>query len=192
MSHQAPIETPDQILLEPTETATACVIWLHGLGADGHDFVPIVPELTLSQPVRFVFPHAPERAVTINGGMEMRAWYDIDPQSPLAGTDDIRASSERLDALVQTQIDAGLPADRIVIAGFSQGGVIALQHGLRSTRGLAGILALSTCARPRTFGGRADPRQPEYAHSYGPRHPRPNDSHYPGNHRSGSAAGAEL
>ena len=144
MSHQAPIETPDQILLEPTETATACVIWLHGLGADGHDFVPIVPELTLSQPVRFVFPHAPERAVTINGGMEMRAWYDIDPQSPLAGTDDIRASSERLDALVQTQIDAGLPAERIVIAGFSQGGVIALQHGLRSTRGLAGILALST------------------------------------------------
>jgi len=144
MSHLAPIETADQIVLEPTESAQAAVIWLHGLGADGNDFVPIVPELTLNQPVRFIFPNAPERAVTINGGMQMRAWYDIDPQAPLAGTEDIRESALRLNSLVEQQIEAGISANRIVVAGFSQGGVIALHHGLRSTRELAGILALST------------------------------------------------
>lgn len=144
MSHLAPIETADQIVLEPAEPAQAAVIWLHGLGADGNDFVPIVPELTLNQPVRFIFPNAPERAVTINGGMQMRAWYDIDPQAPLAGTDDIRASAARLNSLVEQQLATGISANRIIVAGFSQGGVIALHHGLRSTRGLAGIMALST------------------------------------------------
>lgn len=144
MNHSAPIETAEQIVLEPLEPAQASVIWLHGLGADGHDFVPIVPELTLSHPVRFIFPHAPERAVTINGGAQMRAWYDIDPQAPLAGTEDIRTSAARLDALVEDQLTAGIASDRIVVAGFSQGGVIALHHGLRSNRSLAGILALST------------------------------------------------
>lgn len=144
MSHSAPIETAEQIVLEPTKPAQASVIWLHGLGADGHDFVPIVPELTLSLPVRFIFPHAQERAVTINGGAHMRAWYDIDPQAPLSGTEDIRASASRLRGLVDGEIEAGISGERIVIAGFSQGGVIALQHGLRSSRSLAGILALST------------------------------------------------
>ena len=104
----------------------------------------MVDELPLDAALRFVFPHAPVRAVTINGGAQMRAWYDIDPQAPLAGTQDIRASAERLAGLVQEQLDAGIPSERIVVAGFSQGGVIALQHGLRTPRRLAGIMALST------------------------------------------------
>ena len=137
-------ETDDQILVEPADAAIGAVIWLHGLGADGHDFLPVVEELNIPDGLRFVFPHAEVRPVTINGGAEMRAWYDIDMSAPLAGTEDIRQSAKRLDGLVQTQIDQGLEANQIVVAGFSQGGVIALQHGLRSTRKLAGIMALST------------------------------------------------
>lgn len=135
--------------LEVLETATGdnpagSVIWLHGLGADATDFEPIVPLLTLNQPLRFVFPNAPMRAVTINGGMEMRAWYDIDLSNPLVGADDIRESSAALSALVQREIDAGVAADKIVVAGFSQGGVIATHYGLRCNDRLAGMLALST------------------------------------------------
>jgi len=137
-------ESDDQILAEPEGGAKSAVIWLHGLGADGHDFLPVVEELDIPNGIRFVFPHAEVRPVTINGGAEMRAWYDIDMSAPLAGTEDIRASAARLDTLVQTQLDAGVSADHIVVAGFSQGGVIALQHGLRSRRKLAGIMALST------------------------------------------------
>ena len=137
-------ETDDQILVEPAGAAIGAVIWLHGLGADGHDFLPVVEELNIPDGLRFVFPHADARPVTINGGAEMRAWYDIDMSAPLAGTEDIRESAARLDGLVQTQLDAGLKAENIAVAGFSQGGVIALQHGLRSTRKLAGIMALST------------------------------------------------
>ena len=137
-------ESDDQILVEPAQDAVAAVIWLHGLGADGHDFLPVVDELDIPQGIRFVFPHADVRPVTINGGAEMRAWYDIDMSAPLAGTEDIRESAARLDALVQTQVDSGINAEKIVVAGFSQGGVIALQHGLRSTRKLAGVMALST------------------------------------------------
>jgi len=137
-------ETDDQILVEPAGSAIGAVIWLHGLGADGHDFLPVVEELNIPDGLRFVFPHAEVRPVTINGGAEMRAWYDIDMSAPLAGTEDIRSSAMRLEQLVQTQLDAGLNADKIVVAGFSQGGVIALQHGLRSNRKLAGIMALST------------------------------------------------
>jgi phospholipase/carboxylesterase len=122
------------------------VIWLHGLGADGHDFEPIVPELRLpaATPVRFVFPHAPMRPVTINGGATMRAWYDIDPRAPLAGEADIRASAAEIEALIVEQIDQGIDTRRIVLAGFSQGGVIALHLGLRYSEPLAGIMALST------------------------------------------------
>lgn len=137
-------ESADQVLVEPTIQAIGAVIWLHGLGADGHDFVPVVEELNVPDGLRFIFPHAEVRPVSINGGAEMRAWYDIDMSAPLAGTDDIRESAARLDALVQTQLDAGLPAEKIVVAGFSQGGVIALQHALRSTRRLGGVMALST------------------------------------------------
>lgn len=121
------------------------VIWLHGLGADGNDFVPIVPELDLPCATRFVFPHAPERPVTINGGMRMRAWYDIVSFSP--DTEDgvgIRESAATLGALVEREEARGLATERIVVAGFSQGGAIALHAGLRFERPLGGVLALST------------------------------------------------
>jgi len=124
------------------------VIWLHGLGADGHDFESIVPELRLpgTMPVRFIFPHAPIQPVTINGGMAMRAWYDIVAMDLSVGADEtgIRQSMDRLRGLIQATVDAGIAARHIVLAGFSQGGVIAMQTGLAYPRRLAGIMALST------------------------------------------------
>ena len=117
------------------------MIWLHGLGADGHDFEPIVPELHLAKPVRFVFPHAPMRPVTINNGMRMRAWYDIYQFG--GGREDeqgLRASQKLVDEMIRAQ---DLPPERIVLAGFSQGGAIVLQAGLRYAERLAGIMALS-------------------------------------------------
>jgi phospholipase/carboxylesterase len=139
-------ELLDHIELEPDSTAIASVIWLHGLGADGHDFEPIVPELKLPEtlPIRFIFPHAPVRSVTINGGEEMRAWYDFVPHSETAGNEDIVESTAQINAFLAREIDRGIPASKIILAGFSQGGVIALQTGLRFEHRLAGILALST------------------------------------------------
>jgi phospholipase/carboxylesterase len=136
----------ERIELSTGAEPTAAVIWLHGLGADGHDFEPIVPELKLPQApaVRFVFPHAPIRAVTINGGAKMRAWYDIDPRAPLAGDADIRASAAAIEDLIDEQVAQGIATKRIVLAGFSQGGVIALHLGLHYREPLAGIMALST------------------------------------------------
>ena len=119
------------------------VLWLHGLGADGHDFEPIVPELRLTQPVRFVFPHAPIRPVTINQGMRMRAWYDIFQFG--GGPEDaagIRASQKILDEMIAAEKERGM--SKIVLAGFSQGGAIVLQAALRHPERLAGVLALST------------------------------------------------
>jgi phospholipase/carboxylesterase len=116
------------------------VIWLHGLGADGHDFEPIVPELRLARPVRFVFPHAPMRPVTINQGMRMRAWYDIFQFG--AGPEDdagVRASQKLVEELI-----AGEKGKKIILAGFSQGGAIVLQTALRHPERLAGVMALST------------------------------------------------
>lgn len=136
--------TLETIEIDPAETPSGTVIWLHGLGADGHDFEPIVPELNLDVPIRFVFPHAPKRPVTINGGMEMRAWYDIDPGSPLSGTDEIRMSAAAVQDLVDAENNKGIPTDRIVLAGFSQGGVVALHLGLRAEYRFAGLMALST------------------------------------------------
>jgi phospholipase/carboxylesterase len=134
-----------------TETAprpTASVIWLHGLGADGNDFVPIVPELALpaALAVRFVFPHAPVRAVTINNGMRMRAWYDIAAAdlSRRADLDGVRQSARQVEALIERERERGVANERIVLAGFSQGGAIALYAGVRYARRLAGIVALST------------------------------------------------
>ena len=124
--------------------ALGAVIWLHGLGADGHDFEPIVPMLEGAEKMRFVFPHAPMRKVTINAGAEMRAWYDIDPRAPLAGTEDIRRSAEQIEELVQAEEERGIARSRIVLAGFSQGGVIALHLALRSQARFAGAMALST------------------------------------------------
>jgi phospholipase/carboxylesterase len=125
----------------------AAVIWLHGLGADGHDFEPIVPELRLpaALQLRFVFPHAPVRPVTLNQGMRMRAWYDILRLD--GGAEDetgIRESASIVQLLVQEQIDRGINTPRIVLAGFSQGGAIALYTALRYSAPLAGVLALST------------------------------------------------
>lgn len=137
--------------LETVETGTGrdgTVIWLHGLGADGHDFEPIVPELGLDGrlDLRYVFPHAPIREVTINNGIAMRAWYDIvslDREGP-QDEDGIRESSEQLEALVAREIERGVPAERIVLAGFSQGGAIALHTALRRRERIAGLMALST------------------------------------------------
>ena len=135
-------------VIEPQTTADAAVIWLHGLGASGHDFVPVVPHLGLPENhgVRFIFPHAPEIPVTINGGMVMRAWYDILSLERGGAQDEagIRASAERVDALIAEQETAGVAPSRIVIAGFSQGGAIALHAGLRHPQRLAGIMGLST------------------------------------------------
>jgi len=138
-------ELLDTIEVETGPAPRAAIIWLHGLGADGHDFEPIVPELSLppATAVRFVFPHAPIQAVTINGGARMRAWYDIghDGRQDAAG---IRASQSRVEALIARERGRGVAAHRIVLAGFSQGGAIALQTGLRHPDPLAGVLALST------------------------------------------------
>ncbi len=124
------------------------IIWLHGLGADGYDFEPIVPELRLPAglPLRFVFPHAPVRPVTINGGMAMRAWYDIvslDAEGR-ADADGVRESTALLEGLVAREIERGTDEDRIVIAGFSMGGAIAINTALTTKRKLAGLMALST------------------------------------------------
>ncbi len=139
---------PGSISIEPADSARASVIWLHGLGADGHDFESIVPQLELpaTLPVRFVFPHAPVRPVTLNGGLPMRAWFDID-RLDFEGRWDasgVLASVTRVEALVAAEVDAGIERARIVVAGFSQGGTIALEYLLRHGAGLAGIMALST------------------------------------------------
>ena len=143
-------------LLETVEIETgsapqAAVVWLHGLGADGHDFEPIVPELDLpsSLAVRFVFPHAPMRPVTINGGWVMRAWYDIRDDGGVRREDaaGVRVSQQQIEALIARERGRGVAADRIVLAGFSQGGAMALHTGVRHAERLAGIMALS-CSLP--------------------------------------------
>ena len=130
----------EAIEIETGPNPTASVIWLHGLGADGHDFEPVVPELRLTRPVRFVFPHAPVRPVTINQGMRMRAWYDIF-QFGSGREDDagIRASQKLVEDLIAKE-----RGRKIVLAGFSQGGAIVLQTALRHPERLAGVMALST------------------------------------------------
>ena len=147
---------------EPSTPARSSIIWLHGLGADGHDFEPIVPELGLAEDlaVRFIFPHAPERAVTINGGMVMRAWYDILGLDIRRDEDieGLRASETQVRTLVEREVSRGVSEERIVLAGFSQGGAIALQAGVRHPRRLAGIMALSTyLTLPEQLESEADP-----------------------------------
>lgn len=133
---------------ETAPNPAAAVIWLHGLGADGNDFAPIVPELRLpaTAAIRFVFPHAPMIPVTINNGYVMRAWYDIAVADFNNRADErgVRASMAQVEALVAREKARGIAASRIVLAGFSQGGVIALETGLRYAERLAGIMALST------------------------------------------------
>jgi phospholipase/carboxylesterase len=141
-----PIDPPIEIETGPSPSAS--VIWLHGLGADGNDFVPIVPELPLPTAlhIRFIFPHAPVRPVTCNGGYAMRAWYDIYSLDKFDHEDEagLIASQQTLNALIDTEIQRGIPAQRIVLMGFSQGGAVALFTGLRHPQRLAGIGALST------------------------------------------------
>ena len=139
---------PETVEIETGSEPTGAVIWLHGLGADGHDFGPVVPELGLDDQLalRFVFPHAPVRPVTINGGMSMRAWYDIitldrDGPQDEAG---IRESGASLEALIAREQERGVPSERIVLAGFSQGGAIAAHAALRYPERLAGLMVLST------------------------------------------------
>lgn len=137
----------ETITINPAEKADAVVIWLHGLGADGHDFEPIVPELALpkSAKIRFVFPHAPMRPITINGGYVMRGWYDI-MQADIGAQQDaegIRTSQRQLERLIKNEIAAGIPPERIILAGFSQGAAIILQTGLRYSSRLGGLLVLS-------------------------------------------------
>ncbi|HEC30288.1 MAG TPA: carboxylesterase [Gammaproteobacteria bacterium] len=136
------------IELEPEKPAEASVIWLHGLGADGNDFVPVIEALDLpdSPPIRFILPHAPVRPITLNGGQAMRGWYDIvgiGPEYP-EDKEGIRSSQARLQSLIYKEQSRGISTDRILLAGFSQGGAIVLHTGLRYEKPLAGILALST------------------------------------------------
>ena len=133
------------VTVEPELEAEGVVIWLHGLGASGHDFEPIVPHLNLPH-IRFVFPHAPQLPVTINGGMVMPAWYDIRTisESPdRESEEDIRSAAEQVQALIEREEGRGIPSSRIVLAGFSQGAAMALHVGLRQERPLLGIMVLS-------------------------------------------------
>jgi phospholipase/carboxylesterase len=137
---------PEAIELETGPQPTASVLWLHGLGADGTDFVPVVDALDLpARPIRFVFPHAPMRAVTINQGYVMRAWYDIASTDLERRADErgVRESQQLVEGLIERERGRGVAAERIVLAGFSQGGAIALQTGLRHAARLGGVMALS-------------------------------------------------
>jgi phospholipase/carboxylesterase len=137
---------PECVEVGPAD-ATHSVIWLHGLGADGHDFEPLVPELGLrDHAVRFIFPHAPVQPITVNSGMPMRAWYDIrSPQiQQHEDADGIHQSRATVEALIAREIERGIDSQRIILAGFSQGGAIALHSGLLHAAPLGGILALST------------------------------------------------
>lgn len=135
------------IEIETSLNPDAAVIWLHGLGADCHDFEPLVPEIVprRERAWRFVFPNAPVRPVTLNGGMSMRAWYDILGLDRLAAEDaaGFRDTDARVGELIRAQVGRGIPAARIVLAGFSQGGAVSLHTGLRYPERLAGIMALS-------------------------------------------------
>lgn len=134
--------------IEPTLPATATVIWLHGLGASGHDFEPIVPELNLpdSLPIRFLFPHAPQQPVTINGGMVMPSWYDIYSMDIDRKIDhkQLRLAADSIVTLIDSEIERGIDSQRIIIAGFSQGGAVAYETALSYDKPLAGLMALST------------------------------------------------
>ena len=141
----------ETIEVETGKNPAAAVIWMHGLGADGNDFVPVVNELGLggAPAVRFVFPHAPMRAVTINNGYVMRAWYDVslddlEGRSRRADENGVRASQAAIGKLIAREAEKGISFKNIVLAGFSQGGAVALQTGLRYPQQLAGVLALST------------------------------------------------
>jgi phospholipase/carboxylesterase len=133
-------------IIEPEEKHSSSIIWLHGLGADGHDFAAVAPVLNLLE-TRFVFPHAPVRSITANNGYPMRGWYDIvtlDRDNFVHDVEGVRASSDFVLALIEAEHQKGIPYEKIILAGFSQGGAIALFAGLTTPHSIAGILALST------------------------------------------------
>ena len=155
-------QTLQAVELQTSAEPAASIIWLHGLGADGYDFVPLVRELELLQApaARYVFPHAPTRPVTINGGFVMRAWYDIFGNDLVRREDEqgIDTSGQQVEALIEREVERGTPRARIVLAGFSQGGAITLHTGLRQREPLAGLLALSTyLALAERFDAERDP-----------------------------------
>ena len=149
-------EQENACLLRPQQPATHAIIWLHGLGADGYDFVELMPQFKLPTEcqVLSIFPHAPVQSVTINGGRPMRAWYDIRTTDLLGDVDEagIRVASQKIHHWIEYCLTQGLTADKIILAGFSQGGVIALHVGLGGQQPLAGVLALSTyCPLAKTL-----------------------------------------
>ncbi len=148
------INSLETVIIEPKSTATRSIIWMHGLGADGHDFAPIAPQLQQSgaQNTRFIFPHAPMRPVTINSGMVMRAWFDMYSLTSLEKQDEagIREAQNMINALIEQEIDKGIPSAQILLAGFSQGGAMALYTALSTEHKLAGVLGLS-CYLPLHF-----------------------------------------
>lgn len=142
------IESREQVVLEPATQPTAAIIWLHGLGASGHDFVPVVPHLQLSEnlAVRFIFPHAPVQPVTVNGGMPMPAWYDILAMGDTREIDEVslQDSVARIQQQITSLLEEGIAAEKILLIGFSQGGAVAYQSALSYPQRLAGVAALST------------------------------------------------
>ena len=136
------------IEIEPTQSAIASVIWLHGLGANGHDFEAIVPELNLPADlaIRFIFPNAPEIPITINGGYVMPAWYDILEMNIDRKVDEsqLRLSASEVVKLIEREVQRGVPSDKVILAGFSQGGAVAYEAALSYEKPLAGLLCLST------------------------------------------------
>jgi len=142
------MQTPDTVEVTTGENPVGSVIWLHGLGADGHDFEPIVPELRLPRGLRlrFVFPHAPVQPVTINGGMAMRSWFDIRSfdSEGRADRDGVLKSGAFLEDLIVREIERGIQPEKIVVAGFSQGGAVAIHTALQTEQNIAGLMALST------------------------------------------------
>lgn len=135
----------ENIVVNRQENASATVFWMHGLGADGHDFEPVVQMLNLPH-IRFILPHAPYRAVTLNNGYEMRAWYDIFGLQPDSPQDEvgIKEMQDTINAMIENEVSKGIPSNRILLAGFSQGGALSLHTAVRFTKPLAGVLALST------------------------------------------------
>lgn len=157
------MQSPDSVEVVTGDNPVGSIIWLHGLGADGHDFEAIVPELKLSPgvPLRFVFPHAPVQPVTVNGGMAMRSWYDIlsFDSAGRADKDGVLKSSAFLDALIAREIERGIPANKIVIAGFSQGGAVAVHTALQTEHDVAGLMALSAYMPLPDFANSATSRK---------------------------------
>lgn len=143
------IETPEHVAIEPESPANACLIWLHGLGADGYDFVSLMPHIgtrTDIRSLRCLFPHAPIRPVSMSNGMEMRSWYDIYGMTPKrqVSAEQLLGSVARVQSLIQEQIDSGIPSHRILLAGFSQGGAVAYQTAADCPHTLGGLICLST------------------------------------------------